>query len=190
MNLHKSFQKVQHFHSRHQKTTSNLLRINFKREIKIQPFMTTRASYVHNSMVILIGASTKMLVLCNFLKILMVSDKMICRAFRTRATLYKQTPIGELYNFHYLPLLYIGFNLHLSSGPFPATQIFKVASALASALHYLHNEIKHIHGDLKSGNVLIKGDFETIKLCDFGVALKMKDDLESLEVMPSYFLYL
>lgn len=66
-------------------------------------------------------------------------------------------------------------------GPFPAAQIHEVATALASALSYLHNELKYIHADLKSGNVLVKGDFETVKLCDFGVALKLRGDLEGLE---------
>ena len=45
--------------------------------------MATRGSYVHNSMVEFSGA----LILCNFLKILMVLDKMIHKAFRTHATL-------------------------------------------------------------------------------------------------------
>ncbi|XP_030837653.1 lymphokine-activated killer T-cell-originated protein kinase-like [Strongylocentrotus purpuratus] len=66
-------------------------------------------------------------------------------------------------------------------GPFPAAQIYQVALSLASALNYLHNDLKYIHGDLKSGNVLVKGDFETVKLCDFGVALKLTDDLNGLE---------
>ncbi|XP_072180280.1 lymphokine-activated killer T-cell-originated protein kinase-like [Diadema setosum] len=65
-------------------------------------------------------------------------------------------------------------------GPFPAVQIYKVAMGLASALSYLHNKFKYIHGDLKSANVLIKGDFESVKLCDFGVALKLKDDMKGL----------
>ena len=49
-----------------------------------------------------------MLVLCNFLKILMVSDKMLHKAFRTRTTLLTK-PIREIFHFHYLPKLYIGF---------------------------------------------------------------------------------
>ena len=34
MNIHQSFKKVQHSHYRHQKTTSNLLRINVKGILK------------------------------------------------------------------------------------------------------------------------------------------------------------
>lgn len=60
--------------------------------------------------------------------------------------------------------------------PFPALKIFRVAVDVAQALHYLHEEKKLIHGDLKSGNVLVFGDFDAVKLCDFGVARKIKDD--------------
>lgn len=63
---------------------------------------------------------------------------------------------------------------------FSYEQILKVAWSIAKALEYLHVEKKILHGDLKSGNVLIRGDFEVVKLCDFGVALKLKDDLSGL----------
>ena len=43
--------------------------------------------YVHNSMVKFLGASQNCLFFGNFLKILMVSDKMIYRAFRSHVTL-------------------------------------------------------------------------------------------------------
>ena len=45
----------------------------------------------------------------------------------------------------------------------------------SSALDYLHNGQKILHGDLKSGNVLIIGDFEEIKLCDFGVTVPVDE---------------
>ena len=70
--------------------------------------MTTRGSYVHNSYGKNFRGIPKILVLCNFLKILIVSDKMIHRAFRTRATL------REIFHFHYLPKLYIGFNHYMT----------------------------------------------------------------------------
>ena len=54
-----------------------------------------------------------MLVLCNFLRKLMVSDKEIHRAFRTHTTLYTK-PIREICNFHHLPKLYIGFKESLN----------------------------------------------------------------------------
>ena len=41
--------------------------------------MTTRGSYVHKPMVKIFGGIPKVLVLCNFLKILMVSDKTFTR---------------------------------------------------------------------------------------------------------------
>ena len=56
------------------------------------------------------GGIPKMLVLCNFLKILMVSDKTIHRSFRSHATLLTK-PIREIFHFHYLPKLYIGFKI-------------------------------------------------------------------------------
>ncbi len=40
-------------------------------------------------------------------------------------------------------------------------------------LQYLHNEKKLLHGDMKSCNVVIKGDFESIKICDVGVSLPL-----------------
>jgi len=61
--------------------------------------------------------------------------------------------------------------------PFPANQIRCVITAVASALQYLHEEKRWLHGDIKAANLLIKGDFEQIKLCDFGVALKLDKTL-------------
>jgi PDZ-binding kinase len=42
---------------------------------------------------------------------------------------------------------------------------------IAEALDYLHTEKQLMHGDLKSANVLITGEFSGVKLCDFGVTL-------------------
>ena len=52
-----------------------------------------------------------MLVLCNFLRKLMVSDKRIHRAFRTPTALFiKQNPLlRQNFYFHHLTKLYIGF---------------------------------------------------------------------------------
>ena len=49
-----------------------------------------------------------MLVLCNFLRKLMVSDKKIHRAFSTHTTLLTK-PIREIFIFHHLPKLCFGF---------------------------------------------------------------------------------
>ncbi|KAG0717860.1 Lymphokine-activated killer T-cell-originated protein kinase [Chionoecetes opilio] len=51
----------------------------------------------------------------------------------------------------------------------------KVARDVACGLQYLHEEKKLLHGDLKSGNILIQGDFKAAKLCDFGVSLKLDE---------------
>ena len=62
------------------------------------------------------------------------------------------------------------------AGPFPVPVIESVIEKLASALDYLHTEKDILHGDIKSGNVLVVGDFENVKLCDFGVTLPLNDD--------------
>ncbi|ENN75856.1 lymphokine-activated killer T-cell-originated protein kinase [Dendroctonus ponderosae] len=64
------------------------------------------------------------------------------------------------------------------AGPFGAKLISKVASDVAHALAYLHNTVLLLHCDLKSYNVLIQGQFQTCKLCDFGVCLPLTKDGE------------
>ena len=64
---------------------------------------------------------------------------------------------------------------------FTYDEMLKVSWSVANALSYIHNEKKVLHGDIKSGNVLIRGDFEAVKLCDFGVALWLNDDLSGLK---------
>uniref|UniRef100_A0A2D4LBX8 Protein kinase domain-containing protein n=1 Tax=Micrurus spixii TaxID=129469 RepID=A0A2D4LBX8_9SAUR len=44
-------------------------------------------------------------------------------------------------------------------------------------LWYLHNDKKLLHGDIKSSNVVIKGDFESIKICDVGVSLSLDENI-------------
>lgn len=60
--------------------------------------------------------------------------------------------------------------------PLPADKILRVIKAVASALDYLHTEKHLIHGDLKSANILVAGDYESIKLCDFGVSIPVNKD--------------
>ena len=82
------FWKVQHSQSRHQKTTSNLLRIT------LTPPLENVSS------------------VCKFLKILMVSDKTIHKAFRIHKTL-QGNPLEKFYiicTIQYSPKLYFGFN--------------------------------------------------------------------------------
>ncbi|CAJ1078006.1 lymphokine-activated killer T-cell-originated protein kinase homolog [Xyrichtys novacula] len=61
--------------------------------------------------------------------------------------------------------------------PFPVAIIEKVALHVARGLQYLHNEKKLLHGDMKSCNVVIKGDFETVKICDVGVSLQLDENM-------------
>ncbi|XP_030754588.1 lymphokine-activated killer T-cell-originated protein kinase-like [Sitophilus oryzae] len=58
-------------------------------------------------------------------------------------------------------------------GPFSPELITKVAQDVAQALNYLHNTALIMHCDVKSYNVLIKGDFVICKLCDFGTCLPL-----------------
>ena len=61
-------------------------------------------------------------------------------------------------------------------GPFPAETIESVIEKVATALDYLHMEKQIMHGDIKSGNVLIVRDFDNVKLCDFGVTLPLNSE--------------
>ena len=80
------FHKVQHSNSRPQKTTSNLLRINLEGILKFNEMWP-----LEGAMYITLWQNfwgiPKMLVLCNFLRKLMVSDKKIHRAFQIHTTL-------------------------------------------------------------------------------------------------------
>ncbi|GLH03909.1 Tyrosine-protein kinase transmembrane receptor Ror [Gryllus bimaculatus] len=60
-----------------------------------------------------------------------------------------------------------------SKEPFAVDNILTVASDICKALSYLHDECLLLHGDLKSFNVLIRGNFEVAKLCDFGVTVRV-----------------
>ncbi|KAM4040187.1 lymphokine-activated killer T-cell-originated protein kinase [Anomaloglossus baeobatrachus] len=62
-------------------------------------------------------------------------------------------------------------------GPFPAHTILKVALSMARGLKYLHNDKNILHGDIKSTNVVVKGDFESIKICDVGVSLPLDENM-------------
>ncbi|CAL8317591.1 unnamed protein product [Merluccius merluccius] len=69
---------------------------------------------------------------------------------------------------------------------FPAATIEKVALHVARGLQYLHNEKKLLHGDMKSCNVVIKGDFETVKICDVGVSLQLDENMKVADPKAEY----
>ncbi|XP_034554874.1 lymphokine-activated killer T-cell-originated protein kinase homolog [Notolabrus celidotus] len=69
---------------------------------------------------------------------------------------------------------------------FPAAIIEKVALHVARGLQYLHNERRLLHGDMKSCNVVIKGDFETVKICDVGVSLLLDENMKVSDSKAEY----
>jgi len=60
---------------------------------------------------------------------------------------------------------------------FSSRDIMKVTWSVANALQYLHNEKHLLHGDIKSANVLVRKNFEEVKLCDFGVSIPLNETL-------------
>ncbi|XP_053736614.1 lymphokine-activated killer T-cell-originated protein kinase homolog [Synchiropus splendidus] len=71
-------------------------------------------------------------------------------------------------------------------GPFPADRIERVALHVARGLQYLHNEKRLLHGDMKSCNVVVAGDFQTVKLCDVGVSLLLDENMRVSDPEAEY----
>ncbi|KAH8266960.1 hypothetical protein KR026_012120 [Drosophila bipectinata] len=71
-------------------------------------------------------------------------------------------------------------------GPLPPKNTLKMIMDVAKALDFLHNEARLLHGDLKSFNVLIKGEFEICKLCDFGVSMPLDENGEVNMIKKCY----
>ncbi|XP_014743656.1 PREDICTED: lymphokine-activated killer T-cell-originated protein kinase [Sturnus vulgaris] len=63
-------------------------------------------------------------------------------------------------------------------GAFPAPTILHVALSMARGLQYLHTEQRLLHGDIKSPNVVVRGAFDSVKICDVGVSLPLDENLE------------
>ncbi|NXO46248.1 TOPK kinase, partial [Locustella ochotensis] len=63
-------------------------------------------------------------------------------------------------------------------GPFPPAEILAVARSVARGLQYLHEECRLLHGDIKSPNVVVRGAFEAVKICDVGVSLPLDENLQ------------
>ncbi|NXO92104.1 TOPK kinase, partial [Certhia brachydactyla] len=62
-------------------------------------------------------------------------------------------------------------------GAFPAPTILQVALSMARGLQYLHTEQRLLHGDIKSPNVVVRGAFRSVKICDVGVSLPLDENL-------------
>ena len=77
----------------------------FKRQIRVQQWMTTRQSYIHNFRGILKMSFFPF----NFLKTLMVSDKTIHKAFRIHE-IPETNPFRENSNSHYVPNYALALN--------------------------------------------------------------------------------
>lgn len=58
-------------------------------------------------------------------------------------------------------------------GALECTKASKVILDISRALDYCHTTALILHGDIKSHNILIKGEFSICKLCDFGVSLPL-----------------
>ncbi|XP_043918609.1 lymphokine-activated killer T-cell-originated protein kinase isoform X2 [Protopterus annectens] len=71
-------------------------------------------------------------------------------------------------------------------GPFPAADILKVALNVAKGLQYLHDVKRLLHGDIKSSNVVIQGDFDAVKLCDVGVSLPLDENMTVSDPKAEY----
>ncbi|XP_077366681.1 lymphokine-activated killer T-cell-originated protein kinase homolog [Festucalex cinctus] len=68
---------------------------------------------------------------------------------------------------------------------FPAAVVEKVALHVARGLQYLH-ENKLLHGDMKSCNVVVKGNFDAVKICDVGVSLPLDENMAVSEPEAEY----
>ncbi|NWR05001.1 TOPK kinase, partial [Paradoxornis webbianus] len=71
-------------------------------------------------------------------------------------------------------------------GMFPAATILNVALSMARGLQYLHTEQRLLHGDIKSPNVVVRGAFESVKICDVGVSLPLDENLTVSDPELSY----
>lgn len=71
--------------------------------------------------------------------------------------------------------------------PFPASDILKISFEIVKGLEYLHHKARILHGDVKSFNVLISKDRNTVKLCDFGVSVPLNESLEIDMSKAKYF---
>uniref|UniRef100_U3JLV8 PDZ binding kinase n=1 Tax=Ficedula albicollis TaxID=59894 RepID=U3JLV8_FICAL len=53
----------------------------------------------------------------------------------------------------------------------------RVDSHPINPIPYLHTEQRLLHGDIKSPNVVVRGAFDAVKICDVGVSLPLDENL-------------
>ena len=108
------FWKVQHSHSRHQKTTSNLVRLILRGRLKVSNEWSLKGAMALCTLTydIILGGILHFLFVCvcKFLKILMVLDKTIHKAFRIHKTLKTQPTRKKIFFTIYIhvPKRYLG----------------------------------------------------------------------------------
>lgn len=60
--------------------------------------------------------------------------------------------------------------------PMPEDRIKHLVDQILTALHYLHQELRVVHGDLKPGNILVKASTFEVILIDFATTLNIMPD--------------
>ncbi|XP_062509470.1 uncharacterized protein LOC134185648 isoform X2 [Corticium candelabrum] len=76
-----------------------------------------------------------------------------------------------------------------TNGALSRDNAYKCAKAVGSALQYLHS-LSIMHRDVKPDNVLIGGDFDVIKLSDFGLARATEGTRETKTILRGAWRYM
>lgn len=121
----------------------------------------------------------------------MPGDGEIGRFFRYKRIFYASLYATQGTRIFYANLISgdkIQDKLESADDPFPAKDILKIAYEIVKGLEYLHHTAHILHGDVKSYNILVSDDYNTVKLCDFGVSLPLTESLE-MDTSKGEFMY-